>query len=65
LLEQFKRTRLSVAFVVDEFGTVEGLVSLTDVIGAVVGELASEPGEERRAAGIWRLADRVQARDVE
>jgi putative hemolysin len=57
LLEQFKRTRLPVALVVDEFGGVEGLVSLTDVIGSIVGDLSSEPGEEptivRREDGSW------------
>jgi putative hemolysin len=46
LLEQFKRMHLPVALVVDEFGDVEGLVSLTDVISSIVGELPTEPGEE-------------------
>lgn len=59
LLEQFKRTHLPVALVVDEYGAVEGLVSLTDVISAIVGELPSEPGEEpaivRREDGSWLM----------
>jgi putative hemolysin len=59
LLEQFKRMHLPVALVVDEFGGVEGLVSLTDVIGSIVGERPSEPGEEpsivRREDGSWLL----------
>ena len=59
LLEQFKRTHLPLALVVDEFGGVEGLVSLTDVIGSIVGELPSEPGEEpaivQREDGSWLL----------
>jgi putative hemolysin len=59
LLEQFKRTHLPLALVVDEFGGVEGLVSLTDVVGAIVGELPSEPGEEpsivRRDDGSWLM----------
>jgi putative hemolysin len=46
LLEQFKRTHLPVALVVDEFGAVEGLVSLTDVISAIVGDLPLEPDED-------------------
>jgi putative hemolysin len=57
LLEQFKRTHLPVALVVDEFGDVDGLVSLTDVMSAIVGELPGEPGEEpmvvRREDGSW------------
>ncbi len=59
LLEQFKRTHLPLAVVVDEFGDVEGLVSLTDVIAAIVGDLPSEPGEEpsivRREDGSWLM----------
>lgn len=59
LLEQFKRTHLPVALVVDEYGAVEGLVSLTDVISAIVGELPSGPGEEpaivRREDGSWLM----------
>ena len=39
LLQQFKQTHLPVALVVDEFGSVVGLVSLTDVTAAIVGDL--------------------------
>jgi putative hemolysin len=57
LLEQFKRTHLPVALVVDEFGGVEGLVSLADVVGSIVGELPPQPGQEpavvRREDGSW------------
>jgi putative hemolysin len=59
LLEQFKRTHLALTLVVDEFGDVEGLVSFTDVIAAMVGELPSEPGEEpsivQREDGSWLM----------
>jgi putative hemolysin len=59
LLEQFKRTHLPVALVVDEFGDVGGLVSLADVIGSIVGDLPAEPGEEpmvvRRDDGSWLI----------
>ena len=59
LLEQFKRTHLPVALVVDEFGDVEGLVSVTDVISSIVGDLPTEPGEEpaivQREDGSWLL----------
>jgi putative hemolysin len=59
LLEQFKRTHLPVALVVDEFGDVGGLVSLTDVIAAIVGDLPSEPGEDpsivHREDGSWLM----------
>jgi putative hemolysin len=59
LLEQFKRTHLPVALVVNEFGGLEGLVSLTDVIASIVGDLPTEPGEEpsivRREDGSWLI----------
>jgi putative hemolysin len=59
LLEQFKRTHLPVALVVDEFGSVNGVVSLTDVISAIVGNLPTEANEEpmvvRREDGSWLL----------
>ena len=59
LLEQFKRTHLPLALVVDEFGDVDGLVTLTDVIAAIVGDLPSEPGEEptivQREDGSWLM----------
>ncbi len=46
LLEQFRRTHLPLALVVDEHGQVTGIVSLTDVVAAIVGDLPQEPGEE-------------------
>jgi putative hemolysin len=59
LLEQFKRTHLPVALVVNEFGDVDGLVSLTDVMTAIVGDLPAESGEEpmvvRRDDGSWLM----------
>ena len=59
LLEQFKRTHLPVALVVDEFGDTQGLVSLTDVTSSIVGDLPTEPGEEplivRRDDGSWLM----------
>jgi putative hemolysin len=59
LLEQFKRTRLPVALVVDEFGGTQGLVSLTDVTSSIVGDLPTGPGDEplivRRDDGSWLM----------
>lgn len=57
LLEEFRRTGLPTALVVDEFGEVEGLISVTDVVAAVVGELPAELGDEpmvvERGDGTW------------
>lgn len=58
LLEQFRASHLHTALVVDEYGEVEGLVSLGDVLGAIVGHLPSFAGEDRpeivqREDGSW------------
>jgi putative hemolysin len=58
LLESFRRARLQFALIVDEYGEVEGLVTLTDVLAAIVGELSvPEALEDRdmlqREDGSW------------
>ena len=59
LLEQFKRTHLSTALVIDEFGDVAGLVSFTDVISSIVGEVPTTADDEpmivRRDDGSWLM----------
>lgn len=54
LLDTFKQTRKHLALVADEFGGIVGLVSLHDVMEAVIGEF---PSQEERAK------PRVQKRD--
>ncbi len=44
VLQQFKQSHLPIAIVVDEFGGVNGLVSLTDVTAAIVGDLPETTG---------------------
>jgi putative hemolysin len=57
-LEAFKRFGLPVALVIDERGDIEGLITLTDVLAALVGEVPDEdePAEEAivgREDGSW------------
>jgi len=47
MLERFKKTGRHVAVVVDEFGIVQGLVTLIDVFEAIVGDLP-EPGRSNQ-----------------
>lgn len=58
LLEHFKRSHLQTALVVDEYGELNGLVTLNDVLEAIVGDIASEgldgdPSAVQRADGSW------------
>lgn len=50
LLETFRQKRVHVAFAVNEFGGVEGMVTLSDVLEAIVGDVPSR--EERTTAGL-------------
>ncbi len=48
LLENFRRARLQFALIVDEYGEVQGLVTLTDVLSSIVGELVEPEAPEDR-----------------
>ncbi len=58
LLENFQASKTDVAFVVDEYGEVQGLATLADVMQAIVGDVAvNDPKQEsmavQRADGSW------------
>ena len=58
LLEKFKQSGKHVALVADEFGGITGLVSLHDIMEAIIGELPSaderaRPRAVRRDDGSW------------
>lgn len=39
VLERFKEGKLHSCFIVDEYGSVQGMITLNDILGAIVGEL--------------------------
>lgn len=60
LLEQFKKTGKHIAIITDEFGAVQGLVTLIDVLEAIVGDLPSpgdraQPEAKQREDGSWLI----------
>jgi putative hemolysin len=58
LLESFRKERVQFGLIVDEYGDLQGLVSLTDVLTSIVGDLpepddAGDTDVVRREDGSW------------
>ncbi|HKY08584.1 MAG TPA: hemolysin family protein [Candidatus Binatia bacterium] len=56
LLKQMQRRRLAMAMVVNEFGEIEGLATLEDLVEEIVGEIRDEYDREERGP-VERLPD--------
>lgn len=64
LLEQFKKSKSHVAIVIDEHGQTSGLVSVNDVMTAIVGDLPAEhedyePDFIEREDGSWLVSGQI------
>lgn len=69
LLREFQRLRVHMAVVVDEYGGVEGIVTLEDVLEEIVGEIADEYDIEeaeivRIGADTWLVSARARLEDL-
>ncbi len=70
LLDQFKRAGKHLAIIVDEYGSVEGLVSITDIIESITGGLPGRGHEAteqpvRREDGSWLIDGMMPIDEVE
>ena len=70
-LEQFRLARTHFAFVVDEFGSVEGLVTISDVMETIAGNLPNEVEEidarhdiHKNADGSWTANGHMPLEDL-
>ncbi|HZS66904.1 MAG TPA: hemolysin family protein [Burkholderiales bacterium] len=59
LLQNFRASSMQLAFVVDEYGEVLGIITLRDLLEAIIGDLAPQEPEDRwavaRGDGSWLL----------
>jgi putative hemolysin len=70
LLDTFKQTGKHIALVADEFGSIVGLITLHDVMQAVLGDFASQderskPAAVRREDGSWLIDAMIDVESVE
>jgi putative hemolysin len=54
-LEMFRASKRELMLVVDEFGVVQGLITLADILEEIVGALEGEPEAVQRQDGSWLL----------
>ena len=67
VLREMQRARIGLAVVVDEFGSVAGLVTLGDLLDEVFGEILEEPGSpeiEPVGNGMWLVSGQAHVEDV-
>ncbi|MGH6893435.1 MAG: hemolysin family protein, partial [Dongiaceae bacterium] len=69
LLDLFRQKASNLAIVLDEYGSVEGIVTPRDIFAAIAGEFAEdasdEPGIVQRQDGSWLIDGRLRMADLE
>lgn len=72
LFRNMKKTRNTMAVVMDEYGGMVGIITLYDLIEELVGDLGDEPDDpgdpepyiEKLDSGLWKLVGNVPLKDI-
>ncbi len=67
VLQKFKETKIHYAFIVDEYGTMHGMITINDILKAIVGEMPEDEDDDyaivERKDGTYLIDAQIQFYD--